>query len=85
MHLLKDANWMYVMDHGFLLRASNLSMLLTLLAFAICTTLAYGFESKFPLFIIAMLHIAQIVLAGLFKVSYVTRLVSLKQLGRQVN
>lgn len=73
------------MAHQKLLRLANLAMLLTLLAFGVCTTLAYGFESALPLALVAVLHIAQILLAGLFKVAYVTRLVSLKQLGLQVN
>ena len=72
------------MKNRFILRIANLSMLLTFLAFVAAVILSYGFESTLPLWSITLLHVAQMFLAGLFKVAYVVRLVSQKQLGLEV-
>ena len=84
MHFTKDAFKRYVMNHQKKLTLANHSMLTTGIAFAIATYLAYGLENTLPLAVIALCHVAQIVLAGLFKVSYVVRLVCQKQLGMEV-
>ena len=72
------------MKNQSLLKLANLSMVVTCVAFIISATLAFGYEDKFPLLFIASLHVAQLFLAGLFKMSYVLRLVALKQLGLAV-
>ena len=69
------------MDHASLIKFANTSMLTTFVAFVICVVLAYGFDSHFPLLGLTLLHVAQIILAGFFKVSYVLRLVAQQQLG----
>ena len=69
------------MDHALLLKLANTSMLATFVVFVVCVVLAYGFDNYFPLLGLTLLHVAQIVLAGLFKVSYVLRLVAQQQLG----
>jgi hypothetical protein len=56
-------------------------MLTTCIVFVICVVLAYGFDKHFPLLGLTLLHVAQIVLAGFFKVPYVLRLVAQQQLG----
>ena len=65
-----------------LLKIANTSMLFTFTAFVVSALLAYGFESHFPLMVITILHVAQMFLAGFFKVSYVIRLVAQSQLGQ---
>jgi hypothetical protein len=69
------------MDNVVLLKFANATMLTTLVVFVICVVLAYGFDNLFPLLGLTLLHVAQIILAGLFKVSYVVRLVAQQQLG----
>jgi hypothetical protein len=69
------------MNHSLLLKLANASMLITLTVFIACVVLAYGFDNYFPLLGLTLLHVAQIILAGLFKVSYVLRLVAQQQLG----
>lgn len=69
------------MNNILLLKLANATMLTTLMVFVICVVLAYGFDNHFPLLGLTLLHMAQIVLAGLFKVSYVVRLVAQQQLG----
>ncbi|WP_299083961.1 hypothetical protein [uncultured Paraglaciecola sp.] len=73
------------MNNKLLLKLANFSMLTTFSIFVICAVLAYGYESHFPLLGLTLLHVAQIVLAGFFKVSYVLRLVAQKQLGQALN
>lgn len=72
------------MNNTLLLKLANASMLTTLLIFVICVVLAYGFDQYFPLVGLTILHVAQIVLAGIFKLSYVLRLVAQQQLGLAV-
>ena len=69
------------MNNILLLKFANATMLTTLVVFVICVVLAYGFDNLFPLLGLTLLHVAQIILAGLFKVSYVVRLVAQQQLG----
>lgn len=66
------------------LRVANTSMCLTLLAFATCVYVAYFMDDYFPLMVIVLMHVAQIILAGVFKFSYVLRLVAQKQLGQSL-
>jgi hypothetical protein len=73
------------MNHQRILKSANTSMLLSLIAFIGSAILAYGFESQLPLMLVAVLHVAQLFLAGCFKVSYVVRLVAQKQLGLAIN
>ena len=72
------------MNHQKILSLANASMLITFLAFFACAILAYGWENQLPLIMATLLHVAQMFLAGFFKVSYVVRLVSQKQLGLEV-
>lgn len=67
-----------------LLKTANVWMLLTFLTFCLCTWIAYAFEQQLPLYTVTLLHVSQMILAGVFKVSYVVRLVSQKQLGLAV-
>jgi hypothetical protein len=69
------------MNHSLLLKFANASMLTTSVIFVACVVLAYGFDKHLPLIGLTLLHVAQIILAGLFKVSYVVRLVAQQQLG----
>lgn len=81
MHLSKDAYKRYVMGNLNLLRTANMSMALTFLFFLVSVVLAYGYEQHFPIMTLTLLHVSQLILAGIFKVSYVIRLVAQKQLG----
>lgn len=67
-----------------LLRAANTSMGVTLGLFCSAAFLAWGMEGAFGLMTTAILHLAQIVLAGLFKLSYVFRLIAQNQLGQRL-
>jgi len=69
------------MNNTLLLKFANASMLTTLVVFVVCAVLAYGFDNHLPLLALTLLHVAQIVLAGFFKISYVLRLVAQQQLG----
>ncbi|MEP1448020.1 MAG: hypothetical protein ABJK37_18100 [Paraglaciecola sp.] len=69
------------MNHALLLKFANASMLTTLVVFVFCAVLAYGFDNHLPLLGLTLLHVAQIILAGFFKLSYVIRLVAQQQLG----
>jgi len=66
------------------LQLANLFMVGTLVAFSFCVWMAYGFDDRLPLMVIVLMHVAQIVLAGVFKFSYVLRLVAQKQLGQSL-
>ncbi|MDX1706857.1 hypothetical protein [Pseudidiomarina sp.] len=67
-----------------MLRAANSSTGITLLLFVVVAYLAWGLEAEFPLMMVAVLHLSQIVLAGLFKLSYVFRLIAQSQLGQSL-
>lgn len=66
------------------LHTANMFMLFSFLAFLVATVLAYWFEEQLPLQVVVFLHVAQLILSGMFKVAYVIRLVSQKQLGLTV-
>ncbi|CAB0150125.1 hypothetical protein PSI9734_00691 [Pseudidiomarina piscicola] len=68
-----------------LLRSANTAMVVFLSLFLIVAYLAWGMEAQFPLMLIAVLHFLQILLAGLFKVSYVVRLIAQNQLGQPLH
>lgn len=72
------------MNSILLLKLANASMLTTFVVFVGCVILAYGFDNHFPLLGLTLLHVAQILLAGFFKVSYVLRLVAQQQLGQTI-
>jgi len=65
-----------------LLKGANVAMIVFLALFLIVAYLAWGLETQFPLIVIAVLHFLQILLAGLFKLSYVVRLIAQNQLGQ---
>ncbi|WP_417664694.1 hypothetical protein [Pseudidiomarina donghaiensis] len=65
-----------------LLKGANLAMVVFLLLFLVVAYMAWGLEAQFPLMVIAVLHFLQILLAGLFKLSYVVRLIAQNQLGQ---
>lgn len=65
-----------------LLCSANTAMVVFLTLFLIVAYLAWGMEAQLPLMLIAVLHFLQILLAGLFKVSYVIRLIAQNQLGQ---
>ncbi|MDN7127241.1 hypothetical protein J6J08_07585 [Pseudidiomarina sp. 1APR75-33.1] len=65
-----------------LLRTANSAMVAFLLLFLIVAYMAWGMEAQLPLMFIAVLHFLQILTAGLFKVSYVVRLIAQHQLGQ---
>ena len=75
---------MYLMKGQRLLRVANTSMGVTLGLFVGPHFSAlWGMEGAFGLMTTAILHLAQIVLAGLFKLSYVFRLIAQNQLGQR--
>ncbi|WP_417658196.1 hypothetical protein [Pseudidiomarina sp.] len=65
-----------------LLKRANTAMVVFLVLFVVVAYLAWGLEAQFPLMLIAVLHFLQILLAGLFKLSYVVRLIAQNQLGQ---
>jgi hypothetical protein len=65
-----------------LLKRANTAMIVFLVLFVVVAYLAWGLEAQFPLMLIAVLHFLQILLAGLFKLSYVVRLIAQNQLGQ---
>lgn len=64
-----------------LLVGANVSMVVTLILFLITAYCAWFLEADLPLMLVAVLHLLQIVLAGLFKLSYVFRLIAQDRLG----
>lgn len=73
------------MNQHVILKSANASMLITFIAFFVSVVLSYGYESTFPLWVVTILHVSQMILAGMFKVSYVVRLVAQKQLGMAIS
>lgn len=67
-----------------LLHVANAGMVFFLGAFAVSVYGAWGMEKQLPLMLVTILHIAQIVTAGLFKLAYVFRLVAQSQLGQEL-
>lgn len=72
------------MNQYKLLTYANASMLISLLVFSTSVILAYGYEQYFGLMSLTLMHISHIILAGIFKLSYVVRLVALSQLGLEI-
>jgi hypothetical protein len=68
-----------------LLSWANKSMGFCLISFIFATVGAYGFEAQLSLITVTLLHVSQLVLAGVFKLSYVARLVAQNQLGLALN
>ncbi len=64
-----------------LLVAANSAMVFTLVCFLTAAYLAWIQGDAFPLRFVAVMHMMQIVFAGLFKLSYVLRLIAQKELG----
>lgn len=72
------------MTGATLLKWSNISMVVFLIAFAAALYGAWGLETELPIMALTLLHVAQIVTAGLFKLAYVLRLVAQSQLGQSL-
>lgn len=64
-----------------LLIAANSAMVFTLLCFLVAAYLAWIQGDALPLRTVAVMHMLQIVFAGLFKLSYVLRLIAQDELG----
>ncbi|MBL4742582.1 MAG: hypothetical protein COB75_06680 [Idiomarina sp.] len=67
-----------------LLRTSNTSMVVFLLLSIVVFYLAWFQEQNLPLMVLVFLHLSQVILAGLFKVAYVFRLIAQNQLGEEL-
>lgn len=67
-----------------LLSFANHSMVVSFIVFLVSLYGAYGLEHQLPLMVVTLLHVSQIVLAGIFKLSYVVRIAAQKQLGLAV-
>jgi len=72
------------MTASSLLSFANRSMVISFIAFLFSLYGAYGMEHNLPLMLVTLLHVSQIVLAGIFKLSYVVRIAAQKQLGMAV-
>lgn len=70
-----------MMNAKNLLVTANSAMVFTLICFLIAAYLAWIQGDSFPLRFVAVMHMLQIVFAGLFKLSYVLRLIAQKELG----
>ncbi len=68
-----------------LLKYSNFSLLVCLLGVVVTVLLAYPMADMLTLPAQIAAHIGTVIFAALLKVSYVTRLVSLRNLGRPVH
>lgn len=68
-----------------LLNLSNLALALCLLALLVTLVLAYPLADLLPLPGQIAMHIGTLMFATGLKISYITRLVSLKALGRPVH
>lgn len=67
-----------------LLFTSNTSMIVFLVLSVVVFYLAWFQEENLPLMLLVFLHLSQIILAGLFKVAYVFRLIAQNQLGQEL-
>ncbi|ASG65642.1 hypothetical protein CWC33_11180 [Idiomarina sp. X4] len=67
-----------------LLKTSNTSMVVFLLLSIVVFYLAWFQEENLPLMLLVFLHLSQVILAGLFKVAYVFRLIAQNQLGQDL-
>ncbi|SDB01766.1 hypothetical protein SAMN02927930_00026 [Pseudidiomarina indica] len=68
-----------------LLKGANRAMVIFLALFLIVAYCAWGLEANLPLLLTAILHFLQILLAGLFKLAYVVRLIAQNQLGQPLH
>ena len=68
-----------------LLSLAHISMLVTFCLALLLLYVIYGAEFGLGIPVLIFLHIIFVVLAAVFKVSYVVRLTALKQLGRPVD
>lgn len=68
-----------------LLRAANTSLALSILAMAVSVLVAYPYAEHFSMAIQITAHMVVIIFALVLKVSYVARLVALKDLGRPMH
>jgi CHASE2 domain-containing sensor protein len=83
MYLL-DTLGMSLMKPRKLLQTSNTSMVVFLLLSIVVFYLAWFQEENLPLMLLVFLHLSQVILAGLFKVAYVFRLIAQNQLGEEL-
>lgn len=67
-----------------LLFTSNTSMVVFLILSVVVFYLAWFQEENLPLMLLVFLHLSQVLLAGLFKVAYVFRLIAQSQMGQQL-
>lgn len=67
-----------------LLFTSNTSMIVFLILSVVVFYLAWFQEENLPLMLLVFLHLSQVLLAGLFKVAYVFRLIAQSQMGQQL-
>ena len=68
-----------------LLKVAHISMAVTFLLSLIILVVIYGMELQLGIPLLIFLHILFVVMAAIFKISYVVRLNALKQLGRPVH
>jgi hypothetical protein len=68
-----------------MLKVAHLSMAITFLLSVIILFVIYGMELGLGIPLLIFLHILFVVMAAIFKISYVMRLTALKQLGRPVH
>lgn len=82
MYIIKYVFEMYIMNvFSKLFKLANVGMVFTLVFFVVLVVLSYGWEAQLPIALLAVMHVLQIFVAGFFKVFYVLRLVSLKEMG----
>lgn len=73
------------MKSATILKASNWSMAITFVLSLALIYIIYGAELGLSIPLLIFLHILFVLLAAIFKISYVARLTALKQLGRPVH
>lgn len=73
------------MSPSTMLKVAHISMTVTFLVSLITLYIIYGSHLIMSIPLLIFLHIAFVIFAAIFKISYVARLTALKQLGRPVN
>jgi len=73
------------MKPATILKFSNWSMAVTFVLSLALVYVIYGAELGLSIPLLIFLHILFVLLAAIFKISYVARLTALKQLGRPVH
>lgn len=68
-----------------ILKTAHASMLVSFIIALLTLYVIYGSHLNLSIPALIFLHILFVVLAAIFKISYVARLTALKQLGRPVN